>query len=412
MRIENLRTENNEGRARVAATVVWEDCNRPAEELYFETYEKFADSLTCNPDAFLVASAVPAMHYGEKRIFMEERVCPELRSGLLTAMSFISHWFQSDRKLPEIQTSFKNVLPGRKKPERAGFFFSGGIDSFATLRANRLDYPPEHPLYIKDGLIVHGLEMASTEAFDHVLGMFSRVEKEIGITLIPVYTNVYLPYRTEDERQRFSFWEYEFIGSALSSVAHAFANRFSSVSISATFSLTIPVPYGSHPLVDPNFSSTDLRIRHDGFVMTRLSKAKLIAGWEPALRNLRVCNQFKKYKEGIVNCCGCEKCIRTMLELMALGVLDKTEAFEKKDISGELLKGKVKVKGASTELSYKELIVPLLEIGRSDLVEVIRQKIAEYHSGGKWKERMKYFDGKHLSGSLLRLKKFMSAVLE
>ena len=90
--------------------------------------------------------------------------------------------------------------------------------------------------------------MSSTEAFDHVLSRFSRIEKELDINLIPVYTNVYLPYREEDAGNRFSFWEYEFMGAALSSVAHAFADRLSSVSISSTFSLTVPKPLWNAPV--------------------------------------------------------------------------------------------------------------------------------------------------------------------
>ena len=37
MRIEGLHSEKRGDRTRVAATVKWEDCDRPAYELYFET---------------------------------------------------------------------------------------------------------------------------------------------------------------------------------------------------------------------------------------------------------------------------------------------------------------------------------------------------------------------------------------
>ncbi len=57
MRIENLRFEKQDNNLKAVATVIWEDCQRAAQELYFETEEKFVDSLSCDPHAFLVAHA-------------------------------------------------------------------------------------------------------------------------------------------------------------------------------------------------------------------------------------------------------------------------------------------------------------------------------------------------------------------
>lgn len=66
MKIENLKSEKNADLARVAATITWENCDRPTQEIYFETTEAFAQDLTCNPHAFLVACIMPAMRHGEK----------------------------------------------------------------------------------------------------------------------------------------------------------------------------------------------------------------------------------------------------------------------------------------------------------------------------------------------------------
>ena len=90
MRIENLRLETNQSKARAMATVVWEDCDRPTRDVYFEVDDTFAHDLACNPHAFLVGSIIPAMHHGEGRISIDEEICPELRNGLVTAMGWIS----------------------------------------------------------------------------------------------------------------------------------------------------------------------------------------------------------------------------------------------------------------------------------------------------------------------------------
>ncbi len=55
MKIENLRSEKNGSRSRIAASVTWEETDHQTLDLYFETDEEFAYGLSCNPHAFLVA---------------------------------------------------------------------------------------------------------------------------------------------------------------------------------------------------------------------------------------------------------------------------------------------------------------------------------------------------------------------
>ena len=55
MRIENLRSGNNGDMPRVAASDL-EDCDRPAQEVCFGTSETFANELSMNHHAFIVAS--------------------------------------------------------------------------------------------------------------------------------------------------------------------------------------------------------------------------------------------------------------------------------------------------------------------------------------------------------------------
>ena len=104
MRIENIRLEKTGDRARVTATVLWEDCGRPTQEIYFETVEKFADSLSCSPHAFLVACIMPAFYFGEERVSIEGEVCPELKDGLMTNLSFMRYWwYEPARRIVKIE---------------------------------------------------------------------------------------------------------------------------------------------------------------------------------------------------------------------------------------------------------------------------------------------------------------------
>jgi hypothetical protein len=409
MRIVNLRSQKVETRSRVLAEVVWEDCDRPTHELYFETAEEFSQSLSCNPHAFLVACAIPAMHYGEKRVFIDAEICPELREGLSVALGWLRHWFQPDREPLRIEAKTRSSIPKLRGPERSGFLFSGGIDSLATLRANRLNFPEEHPLSIKDGLLVYGLEMDDPKAFEYVVNSLSDLAQKINIKLIPVYTNQYLDYRDEDSAAGFTFWWERYEGAALAAVAHAFARRFTVVSIASDYDISNLRPFGSHPLLVTNYSSAELRILLFGSHLSRFARTKMVADWGVPLKHIRVCNQYKLYRPGELNCGECDKCIRTMLALLALGVLDQASAFHENDLSPELLHRGIKLGPIATPF-YKELIAPLAARGRHDLIDAINDKIAEYHKAQKrkrWKEEIKRFDQKYLKGKLIKLKRSM-----
>ena len=211
MRIENLRTGSTENGARVVATVSWEDCERPTQDIYFETVDEFTQALVPNPDAFLTACIIPAMRHGEERIIVDGEICAELRHGLITAMSWIRHWYGSERKLVRIEAETRRSVLTPQKPERAGVFFSGGVDSFASLRMNRLDFLLEHPSSFKDGILIFGNEVRSWEAFEYVVNQLSIAAEASDIKLIPVSTNV----SSLDYDQ--GFWTDEFQGAVLSS---------------------------------------------------------------------------------------------------------------------------------------------------------------------------------------------------
>jgi hypothetical protein len=403
MRIENLRTERNTNRARVVATVIWEDCDRGTQEIFYETDSAFAEDIWCNPHTFLVGCALPALHHGEERLAMDEAICPELQNGLMTAIYWLSQWFNPTRRPIRIEAKSDIAWPMKRTAQRAGSFLSGGVDSLATLRANRLDFPPDHPRSIKDCLFIHGFDIGALrdgnqelDLFDQAMASLNEIAKDIDVTLIPVYTNV---RHLSDEVQ---FWIYEFHGAALASVGHAFSRRLSTMSIASAFSVPNIRQGGTHPLIDPNYSSTDLQFRHDGLLYSRLDKVRLLSEWDAALRNLRVCT-FNR--PGKLNCGECEKCVRTMLQLLAVGGLAKCSAFPTNDISPELLSS-IRIGGKYQDAWYRDLIEPLTELGRHDLVEVIESKRSDYdrylawEREQDWKGTVKRFDRKFLGSSL------------
>lgn len=400
MKIDNFRKEEKNNRVRAAATVSWENCQRAGYDLFFETDHAFTDSLILNPNAFLLACAIPALHYGEKRVFVDATICAELKTNLRVAVDILKEWYEDLRRFPDFAVEARKIETKPEKPgiRQSAFFFSGGIDSFATLYNNRSVYHPEHPMYIKDGILVYGLEQDDPEKFGYVYDSLSRVADAIGINLIPMYSNSYLVFRNEDKENKWRFWEHEFNGAALAAAAHAFINRISRIYIANTWHISYLDPWGSHPLLDPYFSSAYLDVKHDGFTQSRYEKTKLVAQQDIALQHLRVCNRFSLYKENSLNCSKCEKCLRTMIALAALDKLHMTDAFSVKYLSAEYAK-KYAVPTNDFQVGiYREMIDPLKKAGRHDLATSIQLNMTAYLKRKKKKQikRIFYSVGKRM----------------
>ena len=404
MIIDNLRSERQQGRARVAATVRWEDAVRPTQDIYFETLDEFAPDLTCNPDAFLVGALIPAVHHGEKRVRIDEEVCPELLDGLTVAMNLLRHWYYTPvRNLPCIEVRKRRALLRPDKATREGMFFSGGVDAWTTLRKNRLHFDETHPGYFKDALVVYGLFREEPDDFQGVLMAAIESAREAGLTPIPVWTNLVSLGHGWD------FWGDEGEGAVFAAIGHVFANRLSAISLASTFDIPQLHPHGSHPMLDPCYSSGDLRIKHDAIQLSRLMKVQLIADWDLALRNLRVCNKCTHISQEKQNCGECEKCLRTMLALTAVGALGRATSFAVKEVSPALIERAVYM-DKTTSPFYRELLPPLESVGRHELVAAIGRKLGQYRRierEMRLRARLKKFDAMYFGSKLLLTKRWL-----
>ena len=115
-------------------------------------------------------------------------------------------------------------------------------------------------------------------------------------------------------------------------------------------------PRATHPELDPRFSTERTRIVHYGDA-SRIQKVARIARSPQALATVHVC----RYNQSAdaENCCRCEKCLRTMIQLHALGA-DASAAFK------EPLDSRV-VAGMSKEIKHPHQWVDLLHaLGDSD----------------------------------------------
>jgi len=355
------------------ARVIFEDCGRPEQTVYIKTPLAFAHGFGANPDAFLVGCLLPALHLGEQRIFMDQAVCPFLAEGLGVAMKLLSHWTKARPKggyTPlRIEAKSKGKLTSLT-PSRTGMVMSGGMDSLAALRLNRLHYPKDHPGYIQDAFFLHGFDIGGVvdrgmkyQVFDRAMEAILKITRDAGSQLIPVYTNL---RHLCDERE---LWLDSFFGAVLAAMAHTFSTRINLMFIASSYDIPNLHPCGSHPLLDPEYSSYGVRLRHRDYEMSRLEKIKIVSGWDAAFQNFRVCLANVPDR---LNCGRCEKCVRTMTELTALGVLHKTRAFVEDEVTSEDIE-QFDITIRVRPPFYRPLIPLLRDQGRNDLADTIER---------------------------------------
>ena len=98
-----------------------------------------------------------------------------------------------------------------------------------------------------------------------------------------------------------------------------------------------------------------------------------------------------------------------MLELLALKLLDRTDAFPRHDVNANDVRKAVVIENSFMEDCYIELLSPLAEQGRLDLVKAIRERIAIYHGKVPLRQRVGEIDRKFLGSNLKRLMRMVIA---
>lgn len=365
--------------SRVEARIAWEDSARAEQTLFYEVGPDHTAPLTADPNAFLVGAILPAWHRGERRIRIEGSLCPMLVDQLRAPLLTLASWYPELGAPPAIEATGLDARPGAGAGGIS--LLSCGIDSLATLRANRLWFSPDHPLAIRSCLLVDFVDEHKDEApfrsnpdaakIDAAL----RVCGDVGTDVVLLRTNIW-----SLDGDGWFFAKSSF-GALFLSAAHCLSGAYRHVYIAASIDAQHPsVPAGSSPLLDPYYSSGQLQVHHHGTYMPRLERTALVSEWPVGLDNLRVCVHDDR---GTGNCGTCEKCIRTKLMLVALGKLHESAAFAEHDVDRALLQTVIEYRMiwvGNLRDAYADLI-PLLERrGRHDLVAGINAIVADFNA--------------------------------
>ncbi len=282
-------------------------CSR-GERLWFRFPAEFFHSIREGGEPFLAALLPIAMSLRQP-ISIDGMVSEQLLAGCRHIMSLYRTW---DRRLKTIELRAP-VIRREEAGSAIGCFFTGGVDSFYSVlknlkhesRGSRIS----HLLFIR-GYTNCPLENESL--FGRLYTSLQRVAINLNMKLLVISTNLraFIPPAAAG-------WDW-YAGSLLAAPALCLAPVFRRILIPSGDTYWTLSPWGSHPLIDPLWSTETLEFVHDGCEASRSQKLeRYITGSNVALNHLRVCDYDQS---GSHNCGNCEKCLRTMIALRALQV--------------------------------------------------------------------------------------------
>ena len=273
-----------------------------------------------NGDPFLVALLTGAMLRGED-LAIDAPVSARLLEALPELQAIINAFEPGSRRIVVHAEERTHSLPGSATTPGNGLFFSLGIDSFYSLLKNRRDHPADSRT-ITRLLTLHGLDFPDQPLQDDFPPQFlanaQRVADGVEAELLPIVTNV------RRVLAAFGTWPPQH-GGALIASALALGPLLGRIHIAASTTYDRLYPWGSHPLLDPLWSTETLTVVHDGCELNTIDKTRVIAELQPELvmSTLRPCaGHGASY-----NCGACSKCLRTMLDLLQFGYLDQCQTL-------------------------------------------------------------------------------------
>lgn len=321
MIISDINYDCHNKTSELSARVYPETTNGEAFPIWFR-FPFEIGSLATLGDPFLVGLLIPCMFIGED-LHIDAPISSRLFQSVQTIQNLIHEWYPDFHLISATSSELHESKYPSKHPV-TGAFFSGGVDSVYSL--------VKHQTQISDLILVHGFEnsVQDEKLLDVTLRSVLPTVQKLNKKLLVIHTN--LRDRVDqwiaslDRIFKGSFFGFCYQGSMLASVGLCLQQKFDRIIIPSSHTHDTLVPYGTHPSLDPLWSTENLEFIHDGCESSRFEKIKrIISQASFAAHHLQVC-EYNKANEP--NCCRCDKCIRTMLAIRLCGDLERSVTFQ------------------------------------------------------------------------------------
>lgn len=318
MEILETRVEKNK--------IIYDYCIKGDWKKIFEGKEKFSieynQDISAVPESIavipLICNVLPIAWIYDATIkvkscdksFIES--IPEFKKGYINMYPTLK--FKGSLEVENIKENTRENLKG------AMTFFSGGVDAFSTLISHLDEKPTLITLWGAD------IKVDDSESWKNVFEHTKKTAEEYNLDYVIIKTNLrdFINLRIlgiEVANTVNESWWHGFqhgIGVISHAAPIAYAMKKKNVYFASSFTPNEHVTCASYYTIDNYLKFCGIKVIHDGAELTRQDKVHQIV--EFCKKNnkkisLRVCWQETKKN----NCCECEKCWRTIIELISEG---------------------------------------------------------------------------------------------
>ncbi|NEQ77075.1 MAG: hypothetical protein F6K23_31135 [Okeania sp. SIO2C9] len=280
-----------------------------AIEVWFKTNNQNLE-INQSADPFIPTVLLCAMKKG-LNVWLQTPVSDQILASAQKVQLVKHNWDSSWNMIEFEQQKNLDYSTYSNSKKGVGLFFSGGVDSFYTLKKHREE--------ITHLIFVHGFDIPvnNSKFCEIVSPRLRQIAEKLNLEFIEVQTNI------RQYSDRYVYWD-DYHGAAIAAVAHFLGSIFHKIYIPSSYYYAFLFPHGSHPGLDPLWSIPSLELIHDGCEASRFDKIKDISTWDLALEHLRVCWQVKETR---YNCGQCRKCLWTMAFLRTCHSLSEAKTF-------------------------------------------------------------------------------------
>lgn len=303
--VVDVRTGEVDGRIAMTCTVRYENDKMPPDTISTSVDGRWADLVVPGPDHLVPVLLVLAARLGDD-LRIDAPIDPD--------------WAEACRRAHALQASWWGWRPARLvapaarrrrrrpwRPARArgrGHCFTCGVDSWSVYLALR-DTPeaPTHLVHVDCD--VHWSDALRRARIGHVRATADR----LGLPLVEVHTDIRATIEPHTE------WGRHAHGAVLAGAGQLLSGGLGTLTISPSNFWPDATPYGSHPGLDPLWSTPSLAIRHPGADEPRHHRVFRVAADPLAAATMQVCLQ----QGAETNCGRCNKCLDTLTALVLSG---------------------------------------------------------------------------------------------
>lgn len=326
MIIHPVRLTNDGARCQISAEIELETEGRvfttsqtSRETLWIDWPASYYSPDSADAGPFATICLTLAMCVKE-RLVIKDTISQALLLNLLEAMEIYATDFPELCEVMDVSVECEHR--GRVQRGRVASFYSGGVDSLYNIAeckrlTDRHGTDAVTDLWLIQGMDIKLSDEALWATVKHALN--APYAKSESMKCVDIRTNA------RDIHDNYVSWEQLGFSAILGGIAKCFAEPVETVLIGSYAKYRDLIPHASSPLIDPLWSCDRQTIRHFSCRADRMQKIATVAEYAPELLPaLRVCY---KNDGGAYNCGKCEKCLRTQMQLLILGVLDAVPGF-------------------------------------------------------------------------------------